>query len=162
MHGHMNNPSDRRSIGFISLPKTLRIRAAVDDLKRHSLASLRGDIAQLLWVAGTRDYNTGHYYHDGLAACFTQEIASRALAQCHEECFRRLVRVPIENLVKMLEEYISCHRPGDEFVFTWLKLEPYRVLAPLGCDPVSAQLFHSNLKIALSILELRTKNHSRS
>ena len=146
----------------MSLPKTLRIRAAVDDLKRHSLASLHGDIARLVWVAGTRDYNTGHYYHDGLAACFTQEIASRALAQCHEECFRRVVKVPIEGLVKMLEEYINCHRPADGFILTWLKLEPYRVLTPLACDPVSAKLFHSNLKIALSILELRTKNRLRN
>ena len=156
MHGHKQSLSSKRS-----LPKTLQIRAAVDDLKRHSLASLHGDIAQLVWVAGTRDYNTGQYYHDGLAACFTQEIASRALAQCHEECFRRLVRSPIKELVKLLEEYVTDHFPPEEFVLTWLKLEPYRVLIPVACDPVSAKLFHSNLKIALSILESRAKNRLR-
>lgn len=139
------------------LPESLQIREAVDDLKKRSLAVLRGDIAQLVYVAGTRDYNTGQYYHDGLAACFTPEIASKALAQCHQECFRRVVEASMRELVTQLDEYIKSNRAPVGFISIWLSLEPYRVLTPLACDPFSAKLFCSNFKIALSILESRAR-----
>lgn len=139
----------------MTLPESLQIREAIDDLKRRSLSVLSGDIAQLVYVAGTRDYNTGQYYHDGLGACFTPEIADKALAQCHQECFRRVAGAPIKELVKLLEEYLGGNRASFGFISIWLRLEPYRVLTPLVCDPFFAKLFCSNFKVALSILESR-------
>jgi hypothetical protein len=140
--------------------ETRDINAAVNDLKKRSLSSLHSGLAQLVYVAGTRDYNTGQYYHDGLAARFTQEIASKALAQCHEECFLRVVEAPIEELVRLVDEYARVNSSG-QLVSTWLDIEPYRILVPLTCEPLSARLFCSNLKIALLILELRATNRLR-
>jgi hypothetical protein len=139
---------------------TRDVNGAVDYLKKRTLASLRGDIARLVYVAGTRDYNSGVYYHDGVASCFTQAIANRALAQCHEESFRSIVEAPIETLVDKLEEYIRANC-SESLLSTWLDIEPYRVLAPLACDPLSTKLFCSNFKIALSILASRAKNRRR-
>jgi len=136
---------------------TRDINGAVDYLKKRTLASLGGDIARLIYVAGTRDYNTGVYYHDGIASCFTQEIASRALAQCHEESFRRIVECTIEDLVEQLEQYMKVNC-SESFLVTWLDIEPYRVLTPLACDPLSSKIFCSNFKIALSILASRANN----
>jgi hypothetical protein len=138
--------------------RPIKIDAAVEDLKKHSLAPLRGEIAQLVYLAATRDYNTGKYYHDGLAARFTPEIAGKALAECHKEIFQKVIDAPLKDVVVQLEEYMKGSYRGNEIINTWLTLEPYRVIIPLSCDPLSAKLFCSNFMIALAILESRAKN----
>lgn len=142
--------------------RPIEMSAAVEDLKKHSLASLHGEIARLVYLAATRDYNTGQYYHDGLASRFTQEIANKAIAECHEQVFQRVVEAPLEELVSQLEEYARGDYSEEEIISTWLNLEPYRVIIPLTCDPLSAKLFCSNLKIALAILESRVKNRPKN
>jgi hypothetical protein len=135
------------------------IDIAADHLRKHTLPGLPGEIGKLVYLAGTRDYNTGRYYHDGLAHRFSEPVARKALEECHEETFRRLVQSPLKDLVTQLEIYVnSTQSPADEVIGAWQELEPYRVTIPLACDPLSSQLFCSNLKIALAILELRVKN----
>jgi len=103
-----------------------------------------------------RDYNTGLYYHDGLASRFTQEIACEALANCHREAFAQLLGCSLRDLVGQIEGYIeSTHTSPRDFVAAWKKLEPYRVAVPVETDPVTAQLLFSSFKIALAILEAR-------
>jgi hypothetical protein len=140
--------------------RPLNVGMALEDLKKHSLAPLRGEIARLVYLAATRDYNTGRYYHDGLSVRFTPEIASQALAECHQEIFQKMVETPLKELVFQLEEYINddCGCQLNEIVSTWSRLETYRVIIPLSCDPLSAKLFRSNFMIALAILESRAKN----
>jgi hypothetical protein len=135
------------------------LHAAKQDIKVHSLANLPGEIGKLVYLAATRDYNTGKYYHDGLAVRFSEEIANKALAACHEETFRRLVSTSLEKLVEQLDAYVkSAHSIESEVIDAWQRLEIYRVTVPLACDSLSAQLFCSNLKIALAILESRASH----
>lgn len=145
------------------MAKQIGIQAAIADLKRHTLPGLPGDIAKLVYLAATRDYNTGRYYHDGLAHMYTEEFAARALQECHHEVFRDLVRSSIEDLLVQFELYVSsgCAQ-ADEFIDFWEKAEPYRVAIPLASDPISAQLFNSNVKIALAILRHRENNPRNS
>lgn len=142
----------------------LSLGAAVEDLKKHSLAPLRGEIARLVYLAATRDYNTGRYYHDGLSIRFTPEIANQALAECHQEIFQKMVEIPLHELVAQLEEYIHGDSDClmDQIVSTWMTLESYRVIIPLFCDPLSAKLFCSNFMIALAILESRARNRLKN
>jgi|SRR5579875_317538 len=139
----------------------MHARAAVQDLKNRTLAPLHGDIARLVYLSATRDYNSGKYYHDGLALRFTEEIANQALAQCHAESFQKVAEIPLRELVGQLQEYLEsvC---ADEAIQTWLDLEPYRMLMPLTCDPLSAKLFCSNVMIALTILESRAKKQRKN
>lgn len=137
--------------------KPIDTRAAVEDLKNRTLVSLQGEIARLVYLASTRDYNSGKYYHDGLALRFTEEIADKALAQCHGESFQRMLEAPLSALVSQLDEYVRC-ACAEDTVRTWLNLEPYRAIMPLNCHPLSARLFCSNVRIALSILESRAKS----
>lgn len=137
----------------------MTLEAAISDLKRRTLPRLPCDIARLIYLAATRDYNTGRYYHDGLARIFSEEIASRALQECHNEIFQDLARASIQELLREVELYVSSGcAETDQFIEFWEGIEPYRVAVPMTSDSVSAQLFNSNVKIVLAILRHRANN----
>ena len=129
---------------------------AADDLRRRTLASISRPLDRLIYLASTRDYNTGFYYHDGLAARFSEEVVCEALADCHREAFQELLNAPLHDLVRQMDDYIvSTHTNPKDFIAAWKKLEPYRVAVPLGTDDLTASFLFSNFKIALTILERR-------
>jgi hypothetical protein len=131
---------------------------AIQEIKREFLQVIREDIAQLVYLASTRDYRNSRYHHDVLAYHFSNEMADQALAACHREVFERLALSPLEGLVKQLEDYLSSSMmPLEEILRTWNKLAPYRVLPPSDCEPLLAELFFSNIKVALAILIVRPK-----
>ena len=132
------------------------VEEAYDDLLRRSLSKIKGDLARLIYLASTRDYNTGKYHHDGLAARFQAEIAGQALAQAHREIFCRLASCSLQELVGEVDIYVSSSRQSrEEILEVWQKLEPYRVALPVDVNIAVAQLFVSNVKLALAILCLR-------
>src|ERR1700740_1817382 len=134
--------------------KKITLEEVYDDLLRRSLSKIRGDLARLIYLASTRDYNTGKYHHDGLAARFQEEIASQALAQ--RDIFCRLASCSLQELVGEVEIYVSSSRQSrEEILEVWQKLEPYRVALPVDVNVAVAQLFVSNVKLALAILCLR-------
>jgi hypothetical protein len=129
---------------------------AAEDLRRRTLSTIDRPLDRLIYLASTRDYNTGFYYHDGLASCFPQEVVCEALADCHRDAFRELVGLSLEDMVCQMDAYISSTNtnPGD-FVAAWKKLEPYRVAVPVDTDVLTTDFLFSNFKIALAILETR-------
>lgn len=138
--------------------RNVEIEAASADLGDRTLARIPSQIGRLIYLASTRDYNTGRYHHDGLAFRFTEAIADRALAACHEELFRNLVQSPLEDLVRQLELYFaSTHLRPEEILGVWKSLEPYRVAIPLKSAALFKEFFFSNLRIALAILESRLR-----
>ena len=138
------------------------VEPAATDLRNRTLSRLPGDFSRLVYLASSRDLNTGHYSHDGLAFHFSENVASKAMALCHREIFDRLVYAPLEELIEELANYISStdERPED-FLKSWEHLGSYRVTIPSECDELEAQVFLSNLKMALAILRLRQKHSSR-
>jgi hypothetical protein len=133
--------------------KKVSVEEAYDDLLRRTLSKIKGDLARLIYVASTRDYNTGKYHHDGLAARFQAEIAGQALEMAHREIFHRLAECSLRELVGEVEIYVSSSRQSrEEILDVWQKLEPYRVALPVDVNVAAAQLFVSNVKLALAIL----------
>jgi len=126
--------------------KRMNVEAAINDLRRRTLEAVAGDVARLVYLASTRDYNTGRYHHAGLALHFTEEAAEEALARCHQEVFERLVMMPLERLVAELGTYIhfARHSPA-EVLRAWQTLEAYRATPPADCHPLAAGLLLSNL-----------------
>jgi hypothetical protein len=132
------------------------VRSAADDLRRRTLSQFSRPLDRLIYLASTRDYNTGVYYHDGLAAVYSQDVACQALADCHREAFREILRTSLRDLVRQLENYMESVRLGTEtFVEAWKKLEPYRVTVPVESDPLAAEFLFANFRTALAILETR-------
>lgn|SRR5215831_2306874 len=130
---------------------------ATDDLRRRTLAQFARPLDRLIYLASTRDYNTGVYYHDGLASIFTEEVACQALADCHREVFKQVLDTSLESLVGQIEGYIETGHLGlRNFLAAWQKIEPFRVILPMETDPLAAEFLFSNLRTALAILETRS------
>jgi hypothetical protein len=138
--------------------RNLEVEAAIEVIKRRELSGLRSEFSALTYLSSTRDYNSGRYYHEDLARRFSEEAMERALAACHEEIFERLVYFPMAELVRQLEIYVSVIPEAPTNILrAWSKLEPFRVLMPMSSDRLSAELFVSNVRMALTILRNQRK-----
>jgi hypothetical protein len=140
-----------------SNPNPTAVENALRDLRNRTLARLDGNLARLVYLASTRDYNTGRYEHDGLSFHFSQQVAQAALAAAHREVFASLALSPLRVLVAELQHYIrsSC-ADATELVTAWNTSEAYRILSPTTDDPLAARLFSSNIKVALAIVKATT------
>ena len=141
---------------------SVAIEDALRDLQNRTLANLDGDFARLVYLASTRDYNSGRYAHDGLSFRFTAPVAEQVLAKAHRDAFVSLALSPLEVLVSQLEQYIrsGSARP-DELLESWHELEPFRILAPEHDDPITVKLFISNVRVALAIVGAAWRQHQR-
>ena len=130
------------------------VEQVYSDLSRRSLSNLRGDLARFIYLASTRDYNTGSYHHEGLAFRFREDLACAALELAHRQLFLQLAALPLKQLVKEVECYLqNASQPPEELLQLWQKLEPYRVALPLDVNAALAQLFVSNLRVSLAIVQ---------
>lgn len=136
--------------------RLVTVQAAYEDLLQRTLAKIPCDLARLIYLASTRDYNTGAYHHDGLANRFRPDTASQALEIAHRDIFYRLSSYSLEELVEQLESYLRSSRESPrEVLRIWQKLEPYRIAIPIEANPTVARLFLSNIRLALAIWRLR-------
>ena len=145
--------------------KLVPVQVAYDDLLNRTLSRIPCDLGRLIYLASTRDYNTGNYYHEGLASRFSPDVARKALEIAHRQAFYKLSAFPLEDLVSDLEAYLlSTRENAQDFLRTWQKLEPYRVAMPTEVNLTIARLFTSNLKLALAVLRFRQepRHSSRS
>jgi hypothetical protein len=141
---------------MMATAKLVPVQAAYDDLLHRSLSKISCDLARLIYLASTRDYNTGAYHHDGLAARFRPDVAGKALEIAHRQVFYRLAAFSLEELVEQLRIYLDCsHESASNVLRTWQKLEPYRIAIPLEVNPAVARLFLSNVRLALAIWRWR-------
>jgi hypothetical protein len=134
----------------------LDAQKAYDDLWQRTLAKIPGNLNRMIYLASTRDYNSGRYHHAGLEGAFGYEAVRLGLGAAHQEIFWKLTRSSLEELVGELELYVrSSGESPEELLRTWRTLQPYRVAIPLGVDRMAAQLLLSNLKLGLEVLQKR-------
>jgi hypothetical protein len=133
---------------------------AIEDLKNRSLVALPNTMARLVYLASTRDYMVGRYFHEGLAMRFRRDLAELAIEFCHREAFERLLADSLDDFVREVESFIrsSLESPSD-VLKAWKALQPYRMLVPPDCNPASGELFFSNIRITIAVLEARLVQH---
>jgi hypothetical protein len=128
---------------------------AYEDFSSRTLAKIPTAVERLICIASTRDYNSGVYHHDGLASRFSASATAKALQFAHIEAFHAVSAMPLRELSDEIRQYMKSSREEPAaFLNAWQKLEPYRVAIPMEVDPTIAELFVSNVKIALAILRL--------
>ncbi len=136
------------------------LQPAYEDLLRRTLAGIPCDLARLIYLASTRDYNSGDYHHEGLSVRHEPGEARDALKTAHREIFSRLATMNLEKLVDELDQYVRVSREQPSGLMrAWQQLEPYRVAIPMETDPTMVRLFLSNIRLALEVLKHRRMQH---
>ena len=131
----------------------MSLEAAKADLQNRTLSRLDCDFARVIYLSSLRDFNTGEYHHQGLAHAFSESVAGTAMAACHQELFKRLVLSSLSSFVEQLDRFIrSSPNTYLGTLVAWKTLEGYHVAIPLNCDPLTAELFRSNVRIAMELL----------
>ena len=136
---------------------------AIEDLQTRTLSHIPSDFAKLVYLASTRDYNTGTYSHDGLAYKFTPAISEMALETCHEQVFEKIAEADLERFVAELADYLRSTREAPKTVIeSWKAFAPYQLLAPRTCRGAAKDFFISNVRISLAVLEADPSLYDRS
>jgi hypothetical protein len=136
--------------------KRMDVQKAAEDVRLRTLAKIPRPLDRFIYLAAMRDYNTGLYHHEGLASCYSPEVACEALADCHREAYRQLLSCSLKDLADQMEAYADSSQASPrDFISIWRGIEPYRVAVPIETDSFSAQFLFSNFRIALAIVEER-------
>jgi hypothetical protein len=132
----------------------LRNRIVVRDFTSTTLAAIPNLFGRLIYIASLRDLSSGNYEHAGLAALYTPEAIQEALECCHHEIFNRLLETPLTVQGEDLREALQgMPGPLAETVANWRRMESYRILPPGTAPDYLRELFFSNLRALLEILE---------
>jgi len=129
-------------------------RKIVQDFTLTTLAAIPGLLARLAYVASLRDLSSGRYEHAGLAAIYPDAPLQQAIGLCHEQVFERLLETPLSDQQEDLQDCLSA-MPGGllDAVTHWRNMESYRVLMPEQSPDYLKELFCSNLRALLEILQ---------
>jgi len=129
-------------------------RRIIQDFTLTTLANIPGLFARLVYVASLRDLSSGRYEHAGLAALYPEEALQQALQVCHEQIFERVLETPLAEQESDLRSCLAGMEGGLRVsIEHWRRMESYRVLMPEEAPDYLKDLFCSNLRALLEILQ---------
>jgi len=137
-------------------------RCIIQDFTLTTLAGIPGEFGRLTYLASLRDLSSGKYEHAGLAALYPDEAVQQSLELCHEQIFERVLETPLVRQEADLKECLE-RMPGElsSTLAHWRRLEAYRVLIPERAPGYLKELFCSNLRALLELLQKEcSKVHS--
>ena len=136
--------------------RLLRNKCVVRDFTATTLAAIPNLYGRLIYIASLRDLSTGTYEHSGLAALYSPESIQEALECCHHEIFQRILETPLaiqaDDLRECLQEMDGSF---SSTLSNWRRMESYRILPPGSAPDYLRELFFSNLRALLEILEMQ-------
>jgi hypothetical protein len=129
-------------------------RRIIQDFSVTTLAVIASQFGRLIYIASLRDLSSGRYDHAGLSALYREEAVQQAIAKCHEEVFERILETPLAIQERDLRICFE-NMPGGliSAVEHWSRLEAYRILLPEQSPDYLKELFCSNLRALLEILQ---------
>ena len=129
-------------------------RRVIQDFTLTTLAGIPGLFARLTYIASLRDLSSGRYEHAGLAALYPDAAIQQALQLCHEQIFERILETPLSSQEEDLRACLAGMEGGLAVsVSHWRRMEAYRVLVPEAVPEYLKDLFCSNLRALLEILD---------
>jgi hypothetical protein len=129
-------------------------RRIIQDFTLTTLAEIPGEFGRLTYMASLRDLSSGKYEHAGLQTLYPDEAVQQSLGLCHEQIFERVLEAPLARQEADLKECLE-RMPGGlaSTVSHWRRLEAYRVLMPERAPAYLKELFCSNLRVLLELLQ---------
>jgi hypothetical protein len=145
------------------MDELVRIQAIVRDFTATTLAAIPNVFGRLTYIASLRDLSSGRYEHSGLTVVYPPDAVQEALKFCHQEIFSRVLEMPLsvqqQDLCECLE---AMPGPMAATIAHWRQLESYRILPPEDAPDYLRELFFSNLRALLEILESSQHSTTRS
>jgi len=141
----------------------LRIQPVVRDFTATTLAAIPNLFGRLAYLASLRDFSSGRYEHSGLVAVYPADAVEEALKFCHHEIFQKLLETPLAIQEQDLGQCLAG-MPGRNGTTArhWRQMESYRMFPPADAPDYLRELFFSNLRALLEILELADSEGHRS
>jgi hypothetical protein len=137
-----------------SLTQLQQYRRFVQSFTLTTLASIPGHFARLAYISSLRDISSGRYEHAGLAELYADEPLQQALQLCHEQIFERVLESPLASQEEDLRACLAGMPGGfGPAVTHWSSMESYRFLMPEQSPDYLKDLFCSNLRALLEILQ---------
>jgi hypothetical protein len=129
-------------------------RRIIQDFTLTTLAAIPGEFGRLTYIASLRDLSSGKYEHAGLLTLYPDEAVQQALELCHEQIFERVLETPLATQEADLKECL-LRMPGGlcSALAHWRRMEAYRVLMPERSPSYLKELFCSNLRALLELLQ---------
>jgi hypothetical protein len=132
----------------------LRNKSVVRDFAATTLAAIPNMFGRLVYIASLRDLSSGNYEHAGLAALYSQQAVQEALECCHYEIFQKILETPLSIQAQDLAECLQGMAGSYPSTLShWREMEAYRVLLPANTPDYLKELFFSNLRALLEILQ---------
>jgi hypothetical protein len=129
-------------------------RRIIQDFTMTTLAGIPGPLSRLTYIASLRDLSSGRYEHAGLAALYPDAAIQQALEICHEQVFEKILETPLASQEADLRTCLDAMQGGcDVAAAHWLRMEAYRMLMPEHAPEYLKELFCSNLRVLLEILQ---------
>jgi hypothetical protein len=129
-------------------------RRVIQDFTQTTLAGIPGLFARLTYIASLRDLSSGRYEHAGLAALYPDTAIQQAMQLCHEQIFERILETSLSGQEEDLRACLAGMERGlSVAVSHWRGIEAYRVLVPEAAPEYLKDLFCSNLRALLEILD---------
>ena len=137
-----------------SSSETRPSQAPAADLWRHTLARIPTLFGRLVYLSSLLSQNSGLYEHPALSQMFGDEQADETLRRSHARVFQDWLCLNLEQQKADLVEYLA-DLPGEPAtaLAAWLRLAPYRSLAPVAAQEVERQLYLSDLEMLLQLLK---------
>jgi hypothetical protein len=129
-------------------------RRIIHDLTLSTLSRISSHFSRLAYLASLRDISTNVYEHVGLSCVYPNAAVRQALEQCHQELFERILETPLAVQEEDLRAHLRTLPNGSRRAAAqWRRLESYRALLPAESPEYLKELFCSNVRAMLEILE---------
>jgi hypothetical protein len=129
-------------------------KSIVQDFTLTTLAGIPGLFGRLTYMASLRDLSSGRYEHSGLSVLYPDEAIQQALQLCHEQIFERILEMALAAQEEDLRSCLEGMQGGIAGAIAhWRRMEVYRVLLPENSPDYLKELFCSNLRALLEILQ---------
>jgi hypothetical protein len=128
-------------------------RRVVEDFTRRSLSAIPNAYGRLIYVSTLRE-SDDRYRHDGLASLYPDSAVQLALEHCHEELFAQILEAGLTEQEAELRTTLAALEGGlDANLALWRNRERYQELEPRGLPVYLYDLFASNLRLLLELIE---------
>jgi hypothetical protein len=126
----------------------------IRDFTESYLVSVPFQFLRLVYLSSLRDLSSGRYEHAGLAAVYPESVIQQCLELCHGQIFERILEMPLASQEKDLRDSLSAMDGGLAIsISNWQRLESYRFLIPAAVPDYLKELFCSNLRALLEVLQ---------